>query len=40
MTALNQPGILLDLPAASRYQLWNLSGDAPAVRAALARLQK
>ena len=40
MTALNQPGILLDLPAASRYQLWNLSGDAPAVRAALARLQQ
>jgi len=40
MTALNQPGILLDLPAASRYQLWNRSGDAPAVRAALARLQQ
>ena len=39
MKPLHQPGILQDLPAVSRYQFWNLSGDAAAVRKALGQLQ-
>ena len=39
MKPLNQPGILQDVPAVSRYLFWDVKGDAAAVRAALARLQ-
>ena len=40
MKPLHQLGILRDLPAVSRYQFWNIQGDAAAVRTALAALQR
>ena len=39
MKPLHQPGILQSLPAVSRYQFWNIRGDAAAVRKAVVALQ-